>query len=576
MPLRILIPILLIVFSFLVTLIGYLAIRSDLTVSIEQQSVRYMNIELSKLQSLLEPLLTQKNMRMVSSLHTAKVSELDSKAMLITTEEGIVAASSNQQDLQSRWQSSQLNIQADLAEKAMANRRNYSQFSADRNFLNGYINLCVKDLSKGLRSQSCGFLYYQLDVKFRQEQARSWLIKQSYYIALGSSLVALLLMLILHFKVTRRVLKIQSILDLWSKGNRDVQIQFKGNDELTHIANIINDLVCQFASDEKALIFNKQVNDAIIQSSNYSIITTDTDGVITTFNASAEKLLGYKKSEVINKKPAAIFHDAEEIVSHHKKVSAELGIDIKIGFETLVAKSSLGQIDEDDWTYIHKDRSRIPVRLSITALYDTHGNINGYLGVARDISEHLKTKEQLEQLAYFDPLTQLPNRMLYTDRLNQNIVFAERNNAQFSIFFMDLDKFKFVNDTYGHEVGDKLLIKVAEIVTHCVRKSDTVARLGGDEFTLILSNTHDHYDRNAIGLIAQNIITEISQDIMVDDYLLQIGASIGIATYPDHGSNSSDLNKNADIAMYQAKEQGRGQYVFYNSLVDDSISKTDH
>ncbi|MBQ0730706.1 MAG: diguanylate cyclase [Oleispira antarctica] len=575
MSLRALIPTLLVIFSLLVTLIGYWAIRTDLTEAIDKESLQYMNIELSKFQSLYEPLLAKKDMRAIKSLQSSKAYELDNKAMIVVAENGIVAASNNQQDLLNHWQASKTDIQADLVEKTIKSNRIHTQFSPDRNLLNGYINLCVRDLSKGLRNFSCGFLYYQLDVDLRQKQARTWLIKQSVYIAIGSALVGLLLMLILHFWVTGRVLKIQATLDLWSKGDRDVQIQFNGNDELNHIGNVINDLVKQFASDEQSLIFNQQVNDAIIQSANYTIITTDTQGIITSFNSCAERLLGYKRSELINKKSPAIIHDVEEIVSHNKKLSIELGVSIDIGFETFVIKARNGQTDENNWTYIHKNGDRIPVRLSITALYDAHGNINGFLGIAYNITEQLKAEEQLEQLAYFDPLTKLPNRMLYSDRLNQAIAFAKRNESQFSIFFLDLDKFKFVNDNYGHEVGDKLLVKVAEILTHCVRKSDTVARLGGDEFTVILPNMNNHYDPIAIGLIAEKIIHQISQDIIIDGHLIQIGASIGIAIYPTHGTDVSRLNKRADIAMYQAKDHGRGRYVFYDPDADITLSSSD-
>lgn len=575
MSLRVLIPLLLLVFSLLVTLIGYFAISSDLTEAIERRASYYMDIELNKFQSLYQPLLAKKDLKSILSLHASKASELDNIAMIVVAENGIVVASNNQQDLQQSWKKTRTPLDQELINKTINSKQKHTKFSNDRKKLNGYINLCVRDLSKGLRASSCGFLYYQLDVEYRQSSARAWLIKQSQYIAIGTGIVALLLMFMIHLKVTDRVLKIQNVLDLWSNGNRDAKIDLQGRDELNHIAVIINNLVSQFAKDEKALIFNKQVNDAIIQSANYSIITTDKNGIITSFNASAERLLGYSKEELINKETPGIVHDISEIIAHNKKLSIELGKEIKIGFETLTAKSCTGETDENNWTYIHKDGSRIPVRLSVTALYDPQNKIYGFLGIAHDISEQLKTEEQLEKLAYFDPLTKLPNRMLYSDRLEQAIVFASRNKSKFSVFFIDLDKFKFVNDNYGHEVGDKLLIKVANILTRCVRKSDTVARLGGDEFTVILPNINSPYDRNSVSLIAEKIINQLNQDFIIDDNLVQIGASIGVAVYPDHGPDVSSLNKHADIAMYQAKDRGRGQHAFYDPLAGYSLPGTD-
>jgi diguanylate cyclase (GGDEF)-like protein len=575
MSLRVSIPALLVVFSLLTTLIGYLAIRSDLAAAIDKQSVQYMKIELSKLQSLYEPLLAKKDMTGIKSLQSFKAYELDNKAMLVVAEDGIVIASNNPQDVLNPWQLSQLDIQAETVEKILKLNHIHTQFSADRKLLNGYIDLCIRNFSEDLRGSSCGFLFYQIDVDHRQQLARTWLIKLSFYIAIGSAVVALLLMFILHVRVTGRVLKIQTVLDLWSKGDREIQIQFKGNDELNHIANIINNLVRQFADDEKALIFNQQVNDAIIQSCNYSIVATNTQGLITTFNSSAERLLGYDRSELINKQTPAIFHDMKEIIRRNKELSIELGIDIELGFETFVAKARGGEIDENNWTYIHKNGDKIPVRLSITALYDSHGHINGFLCIAYDITEQLKADEQLERLAYFDTLTKLPNRVLYSDRLNQAIAFAERNKSHFSIFFLDLDKFKFVNDNYGHEVGDKLLVKVAAILARGVRKSDTVARLGGDEFTVILPGMNSQFDKTAVGSIAEKIINQISQEIIIDEHPIHISASIGIAIYPDHGIDVSSLNKHADIAMYQAKDHGRGRYVFYDPKNDTTLSISD-
>lgn len=575
MSLRFLIPILLIAFTLLLTLIGYSIIRSDLTADIEQQSLHYMNIELSKMQSLIEPLLAKKDIRAIKSLQAFKASELDNMAMLIVNEKNEVVASSNQRDLMNHWTTSQFNISNQQVEKTLKSTQSQTEFSENRNSLDGYVSLCVRDLSLGLRSLSCGFLYYQLDVSYRQQQARVWLFKQSIYIALGSSIAALLLVIVLHLKITRRVMKIKNMLNSWAKGDRSAQIILSGKDELVEIANITNSLVTQFASDEKSLIFNQQVNDAIIQSANYSIIATDTQGIITTFNSSAEKLLGYDKYELINTKSPDIFHDIPEVLARNDMISKELGIKIQPGFETFVAKARQGKTDENNWTYIHKNGNKIPVRLSVTALYDSHGHISGFLGIAFDITEQLQAEEKLEQLAYFDQLTQLPNRMLYHDRLNQTIALAERQKSHFSIFFLDLDKFKFVNDNYGHEVGDKLLVRVAEILSHCVRKSDTVARLGGDEFTVILPGFNSHYDKIAVGLIAEKIINNLSEDIVIDGITLQIGASIGIAIYPQHGTEAIALDKHADIAMYQAKDHGRSQYFFYDPKQDTTLANSD-
>lgn len=568
MSLRVLLPILLIVFSLMATAIGYLTINVDLRESVEQSALQYMNIELSKYQSLLVPMLAENDLKAIISLHTSKATELDNRGMLIVDQNGMIVTSSIQQDLNMPWQATALEINTDLIKKTLENKTSHTTFSVDRSLLNGYIDLCVKDLSKGLRGSSCGFLFYQIDMDYKQKKARTWLVKQSIYIAIASLIAAISMMFFLNILVTKRVVKIQTALNLWSKGDRDAKIELGGNDELKHISNIINSLLKQFAEDEESLIFSQQVNNAILHSANYSIITTDTHGIVTTFNSSAEKLLGYDRADLINKRSAGIFHDMEEIVAYNEKLQNEMNASIPVSFETIVYKARSGQYDENNWTYIHSSGRRIPVRLSVTALYDTHGTINGFLGIAHDITEQLQTEEQLAHLAYFDSLTNLPNRMMYNDRLTQALAIAKRNNSHVSIFFIDLDKFKFVNDTYGHEVGDKLLVKVAEILTECVRQSDTVARLGGDEFTVILPCSNPNLTPEDIGAIADKIIDRLSKEIVIYGQALNIGASIGIATFPDHGTDISTLNKHADIAMYQAKHDGRNRYFFYDSERD--------
>ena len=165
MSLRVLIPLLLLVFSLLVTSIGYIAIRSDLTEAIERRASYYMDIELNKFQSLYEPLLAKKDLKGILSLHASKASELDNTAMVVVAENGIVVASNNQQDLQRSWKDTRQTLDPELINKTINSRQRQTDFSSDREKLNGYINLCVRDLSKGLRASSCGFLYYQLDVE---------------------------------------------------------------------------------------------------------------------------------------------------------------------------------------------------------------------------------------------------------------------------------------------------------------------------------------------------------------------------------------------------------------------------
>ncbi len=179
----------------------------------------------------------------------------------------------------------------------------------------------------------------------------------------------------------------------------------------------------------------------------------------------------------------------------------------------------------------------------------------------KQVEEALRTaQEELEKLAYYDALTNLPNRTMFQDRMEHEIQFANRNDRLMAVFFIDLDRFKHVNDSMGHAAGDQLLQEVASRLTACVRKSDTVARLGGDEFTVILADVDKEEN---VAHVAMKIIDSISEAIPLQGSDVFIGASIGIGLFPMDGKDFDTLTKNADTAMYKAKEAGRGNYKFY-------------
>lgn len=175
-------------------------------------------------------------------------------------------------------------------------------------------------------------------------------------------------------------------------------------------------------------------------------------------------------------------------------------------------------------------------------------------GVTRDISERRAAQDKIHYMAMHDLLTGLPNRMLLNDRLQQAMLASKRDDDKVALMFIDLDKFKPVNDTLGHDVGDQLLRLAAVRMLGCVRVSDTVARIGGDEFIVLLRNVTGAQE--AIH-VAEKICTVLSQSFDLADHHLTISCSIGIALYPDHGDDGVELTKNADIAMYRAKELGR-------------------
>jgi diguanylate cyclase (GGDEF)-like protein/PAS domain S-box-containing protein len=219
------------------------------------------------------------------------------------------------------------------------------------------------------------------------------------------------------------------------------------------------------------------------------------------------------------------------------------------------------------------DGTRIWISENAHVVRDTEGRAQYYEGTVQDISERRRYHEELERQANHDMLTGLPNRILLADRVQQAIARADRLGYYLAVVFIDLDNFKFINDSLGHGAGDELLKAIAARLQHCVRGTDTVARLGGDEFVLLLS---DHFRASTVISQLKRVLTEIGQPVMLSGREFHVGASLGVAMYPADGEDSDALLKHADTAMYAAKNSGRNTFQFFtrelNRVADERLN----
>jgi diguanylate cyclase (GGDEF)-like protein/PAS domain S-box-containing protein len=213
-----------------------------------------------------------------------------------------------------------------------------------------------------------------------------------------------------------------------------------------------------------------------------------------------------------------------------------------------------------DVEIIRKNGTKGFNEVSASLIRDAEGKPIGFRGISRDVTERKQSEEKIRQMVYHDLLTGLPNRKLFSDRLGIALAQAQRNQKKVGIVMLDLDNFKGVNDTLGHDVGDLLLQATAERLRAALRKSDTLARFGGDEFVLILPDLKVIEDAIPV---AQKIVDSFYKPFLIDTHQLIVTMSIGIAVYPDDGADEGILLKNADIAMYQAKQAGRARYQLY-------------
>jgi diguanylate cyclase (GGDEF)-like protein/PAS domain S-box-containing protein len=279
---------------------------------------------------------------------------------------------------------------------------------------------------------------------------------------------------------------------------------------------------------------------ATVFESQEGMMITDANEIILNVNRAFTKITGYSADDVIGKTPRML-HSGQQ----NKEFYTAIWQDI---YDT-------GAWQGEIWNR-RKNGEVYPEQLTITAVKGNDNIVTHYVATLFDITERKATEEYIHHLAFYDQLTQLPNRRLLQERLKHGIELNRRTGSQMAVLMMDLDKFKAVNDTLGHAAGDELLQQVAKRIKARLRKVDLVARLGGDEFVILIENARRCED---VSHIAEVIIHTLSQPFTLSkDHEVFIGASIGVAIHPQHGSGLDELMDNADAALYHAKEHGRG------------------
>lgn len=296
---------------------------------------------------------------------------------------------------------------------------------------------------------------------------------------------------------------------------------------------------------------NLHLAQQVIRASRDGIMVTDAKGFIQSINPAFTRITGYSAEECIGNTPALLKSGRHDAAFYQKMWSAV---------------HNDGYWAGEVWNR-RKNGEIYPEWLSINAIRNHEGEITKLAAILSDITDRKKSEEQIKNLAYYDVLTGLPNRRLFNDRLNVAIANAHRHDHLLGIVFIDLDLFKRINDTLGHSAGDQLLVEVAQRIQQEIREGDTAARMGGDEFTLLLQEIED---ADAAVAMVHRIINAISKPIALANNTLYITASIGISIYPHDGNNSETLIRNADTAMYRAKDDGRNSYQLYTATMNAS------
>ncbi|RDE24433.1 EAL domain-containing protein [Motiliproteus coralliicola] len=309
--------------------------------------------------------------------------------------------------------------------------------------------------------------------------------------------------------------------------------------KITSFIAVKEDITAQKLAEDQL-----RMNAAVFDTTAEGIMVTDAENRIKTVNPAFTRITGYGLDDVLGKSPQLL-----KSGRHEPAFYEQLWNSVR----------QQGHWSGEIWNK-RKDGTLFPEWLSISAIKGANGDIEEYVAVFTDITQHKENEEQIRYQANYDALTGLPNRTLLSDRLKQAIASAKREQWMLGILFLDLDHFKVVNDTFGHAVGDELLQLVAARIKACLRESDTIARFGGDEFVILLQ---DIAETDSVAQVATYIIDQITRGFSLNGREISIGASIGITIYPDDAANADTLLQNADMAMYQAKERGRSTYQFF-------------
>lgn len=314
--------------------------------------------------------------------------------------------------------------------------------------------------------------------------------------------------------------------------------------EQYEVVMVIRDITQRKQQEAELRLWGK-----VFEGSNEAILITDAQLNIILVNKTYEKIMGFTEGEVLGVDTAKV---GIQLHSHSF-------------FRNLLSVLKERGYWQGELINRRKNGEKFPTWYSISQVLDSEGQVENYIAIFSDISERKKSRERIDFLAHHDSLTELPNRTLLNDRLDMAINTARRRKEKIGILFIDLDRFKNINDSLGHAAGDQILRQTAERLSAAVRTDDTVARLGGDEFVVLLPRVRDE---RSLAEVATKLRDELGVPFMLEDMPLHLSPSIGIAVYPDDGDNPDTLIKNADAAMYLAKEKGRNNYQFYTPLLN--------
>lgn len=403
-------------------------------------------------------------------------------------------------------------------------------------------------------AQHYGRLQFGISTEFLHK-ARSSLLRDSALIAGAEIVLSILLLSLLGIWLTRHLSRLESASVAIGKGRFETRVDIESEDEIGRVAHAFNTMAHRIRSQLEELRAREsrlQLAASVFTHAREGIMITDATGRILEVNDTFVQITGYRRDEVLGEN-AHILHSGR----HGPEYYAEL-------WRSLLEKGHwYGEI----WNR-RKNGEEYPEMITISAVRDAEGMATHYVALFTDVTEQKEHERALEHVAHYDPLTNLPNRMLLADRLHQALLQTLRRGGSLAVAFLDLDGFKEVNDAHGHNVGDALLIALSERMSSALRDEDTLARIGGDEFIAVLADLGQASDCEPV---LQRLLRAAAEPVAVHGLRLQVSASIGVTLFPQDGADADQLIRHADQAMYQAKQAGKNRYHLFDVAHDAEI-----
>jgi len=366
---------------------------------------------------------------------------------------------------------------------------------------------------------------------------------------------ALLFLFLVRFltrNMTRPLNLLSASMGRAQRGESQVRVEPGGPKDIAEMAHAFNNMMSVLEEREAALSIA-----AIAFETDEGMLVTDENGLIIRVNQAFSRLTGYSAGEAIGKNPSMLKSDRQNL-EFYQRMWASLRQD----------NSWQGEI----WNQ-RKNGEVYPEWLNITAVVGKDGKVTNYVGTFVDFTERKQAENEIQHLAFYDSLSQLPNRRLLLDRLRQAVATGARNQTAGALLFIDLDDFKTLNDTKGHDIGDLMLIDVGKRLLACVREGDTVARFGGDEFVLLLEGLSEEMAQAAVQArhIGEKVLDALNQPYMLEGNEFHSSSSMGITLFANYKEKLDELLKQADTAMYEAKKSGRNTLRFFDPLMQAEL-----